>query len=690
MFKRLAILVAVLAVAALPAAADLKTGLVGWWRFADSDGKTVKDLSPRGNNGIIEGGTLRPEKAGQSLELDGLGGHVVVAEKTPFGLTKAVTSALWVKAAVLRTNTTIFGVPMPTPGWTTPVFGMYAANGRIVYGQWGSQGVAKALVETPDPLPLNTWIFLAATADGAVVRLYVNGAPVAEKPHAGALSRAEQPLFIGKGAGYGRPSLNGRVGEVRLYDRALGADEVRALFDETRTAYDLAGPPPKRTFADGTVTVESPGSSPDKGTWRAYPTRVLEKLAGYAPSGGDVKVDAYGGRTDRPREKATGFFRATKIDGRHWLIDPDGYRFFHVGINTVNPPRGVDALFGSAAAWGQATTDTLRSGGFNGVSSGRIPDLRAAKQPLVWVMRRSFLFEFARKKKLTLPASGTVGFINMCMPVFHPDFEPHCEEAARSLADTAGDPLMLGIMTDNEIQCPPNLLDRFLELDAANPDLKPGRDAAAAWLAARKGSADTAGITQRDRYEFIAFAFERYYRIVTKAIRKYDPNHMYLGSRINYRAGQFENPYWWKAVAPYHDAVSVNYYHMWGPDASDLALWEAWGGRPIFFSEWYAKAQDVPGLANAKGAGWLVRTQADRAAFYQHFVMGALECRNVVGVHWFKYMDDPSDSVALDNAGGANKGMFDVKGQPHAPLFDRAKAVNKEAYPLIEFFDKRK
>ena len=37
-----------------------------------------------------------------------------------------------------------------------------------------------------------------------------------------------------------------------------------------------------------------------------------------------------------------------------------------------------------------------------------------------------------------------------------------------------------------------------------------------------------------------------------------------------------------------------------------------------------------------------------------------------------------------------NKGMFDATGAPHVPLLDRARAVNREVYPLIRFFDGRK
>ena len=94
-------------------------------------------------------------------------------------------------------------------------------------------------------------------------------------------------------------------------------------------------------------------------------------------------------------------------------------------------------------------------------------------------------------------------------------------------------------------------------------------------------------------------------------------------------------------------------------------------------------------LANTHGAGWLVHTQEDRGRYYQHFVLNALGMKNIVGCHWFKYLDDPKESVALDCAGGANKGMFDLQGKPYLPLLNRARAVNREIYPLTEFFDAR-
>jgi hypothetical protein len=350
----------------------------------------------------------------------------------------------------------------------------------------------------------------------------------------------------------------------------------------------------------------------------------------------------------------------------------------------------VKSVFGSAGEWGRSLAADMRGAGFNGQMGRLAPEQAQAHAPAVWVLHKNFMFAFTKQKKLSVPASGTSGFINQCMPVFHPEFESFCEHCARELTQTANDPYLLGFMTDNELQCPADLLTRYLTLDASHPDLKPNRDAAVAWLTARKGSADPTRIDRRDQFEFIAFVFDRYYRIVTAAIRRYDSHHMYMGSRINYRATELENPLFWKVAAKYHDVVSVNYYSVWGPDSIDVANWEAWADRPILITEWYAKALDVPGLANTFGAGWLVRTQADRARYYQHFVLKTLECRNIVGYHWFKYRDDPPESTALDCAGGANKGMFDADGRPYKLLLDAAGEVNREVYPLIRFFDVRK
>jgi hypothetical protein len=301
-----------------------------------------------------------------------------------------------------------------------------------------------------------------------------------------------------------------------------------------------------------------------------------------------------------------------------------------------------------------------------------------------------FVSTFAGEHKRTYPTSGHTGFEDECAPVFHPDFAPWARDYAARVSADANDPSILGIFTDNEIQCPVNLLDRHLSLDPNDDYLRHGRAAAEAWLKARGRPADAKQLSLKDRLEFIAYFMATYSRIVHDAIRLYDRNHLILGSRLDEHPSQFDNPWLWPAIGPWIDVSSVNYYGLWGPQGEDIRAWSEAMGKPVMLTEWYAKAQDARGLANVNGAGWLVRTQEDRALYYQHFMLAALETPSLVGVHYFKYLDDPKESKALDSAGGANKGLYSADGEPWVALLRRAQAVNTEAYRLIDFFDRRR
>jgi hypothetical protein len=64
------------------------------------------------------------------------------------------------------------------------------------------------------------WTHLAATWDGAVLRFYIDGQRLASRRVGGRL--AASGLRIGGGA------FRGLVDEVRLYDRALSAEQIAA------------------------------------------------------------------------------------------------------------------------------------------------------------------------------------------------------------------------------------------------------------------------------------------------------------------------------------------------------------------------------------------------------------------------------------------------------------------------------
>lgn len=129
-------------------------------------------------------------------------------------------------------------------------------------------------------------------------------------------------------------------------------------------------------------------------------------------------------------------------------------------------------------------------------------------------------------------------------------------------------------------------------------------------------------------------------------------------------------------------------YHAWSPDKDLLTSWSDRSGKPILITEWYAKGADS-GMGNTSGAGWLVKTQADRAAFYQNFTLGLLESRGCVGWHWFRYSDnDPAQKGTDPSNTDANKGIVSNRYAPYQPLLDGMREINTRTLGIIDHFDR--
>jgi len=449
-----------------------------------------------------------------------------------------------------------------------------------------------------------------------------------------------------------------------------------------------ADPPPE--------TPPRPPSSPltvrawiKTGRPKDYPTRILAHLTDFR-LGQRVPPSRFGGWKDETRRlDATGFFRTRKIDGRWWLIDPDGYRFLHVAVCSVSPQRGPQfrkafpGKFDNDRDWARKTVDLLVRHGFNGTGSWSADEQLGTADPRpVYTRKLSFMGSFGKKLRIVRQEPGHLGYPAGLIPVFHPGFEAHCREVARSLADTRDDPYLLGIFSDNELQLPTASLDRHLQL----PNDAPGRKAAETWLRGRQdGKLDPDKITEEDRQAWIAHVMDRYFTAVGRAIRSVDPNHLYLGSRL-YGADK-NRPALWAVAGKHLDAIAVNVYGTWTPGES-VRQWEQWSAKPVIITEWYAKGQDS-GMKNLSGAGWTVPTQTDRGHFYQHFALSLLESRGCVGWHYFKYADnDPLDTSADPSNRDSNKGIVNFRYEPYTELLDAMQALNRQAYRLTVYFDR--
>ncbi|WP_202913646.1 hypothetical protein [Pararcticibacter amylolyticus] len=425
--------------------------------------------------------------------------------------------------------------------------------------------------------------------------------------------------------------------------------------------------------------------------YKEYPTRTVAQLKGFLPS--TVRLSKYGGRTDK-KTKATGFFYIKKIDGRWWAVDPEGYYFLHNALNAVSmgaSDRNKQALkgkFGDENNWIRRTQEILTSNGFNGAGAwSNVSLIRKSalqnKKPLAYTINLDWMSGYGKERGGTFQVPGHRGYPNNVIFLFDPAFETYCEKQAKTLLQYKDDKNLFGYFSDNEMPLGLKNLDGYLTLKDQND---PGYKAAKKWIDDKGISADQ--ITDEHRAQFLEYSSERYFSIVAKAIRKYDPNHLYLGCR--FYGSQRNYPELFRAAGKYADVISINYYNNWTPQKDFMRKWEEWSGKPFIVTEWYVKADDS-GLGNTAGAGWIVKTQADRGLFYQNFVLGLIESGNCVGWHWFKYMDnDPTQKGAEPSNTNANKGIVDNNYNLYQPLVEKMKELNFQMYNLADFFSNRK
>jgi hypothetical protein len=76
-------------------------------------------------------------------------------------------------------------------------------------------------------LAANVWTHLAATYDGATLRLYVNGTLAASRAQSGPMATTTSSLRIG-GNGVWGEYFQWRIDEVRIYNRALSQAEIQS------------------------------------------------------------------------------------------------------------------------------------------------------------------------------------------------------------------------------------------------------------------------------------------------------------------------------------------------------------------------------------------------------------------------------------------------------------------------------
>jgi hypothetical protein len=204
----------------------LRSGLVAAYGFEEAEGSKVMDVSGQDNHGAISGAKWTSEgRYGSALTFDGAHALVSIPHAASLDLASGMTLEAWVR-------------PTKLAGLQSAI--VKEANGGLVYALYGNDSAPRPSAYLRDAdkrvthgssgasgLEVNAWTHLAATYDGAMLRVFVNGVEAGRQPVTGSIMRSSNPLRVGGNAVWGE-YFSGVIDEVRIYNRALSKAEVQA------------------------------------------------------------------------------------------------------------------------------------------------------------------------------------------------------------------------------------------------------------------------------------------------------------------------------------------------------------------------------------------------------------------------------------------------------------------------------
>jgi len=286
-------------------------GLVGYWSFNEGTSTIAGDFSGNGNNGILTAmanpptatsGWTNQGKRGGALNFDGVNDYVDLNPSLGNGLDipGPFTVSAWTKTLKLGVHQTIVskhnnGSDANYLIWIDDLgyFQVYAAPG----------GISTDLRADSLPVQVNTWYHVVEVWDGSLLRLYVNGIePKAAVSGSGAVVVTTKQVAIGRSSVAGNNPHTGLIDDVRIYNRALSAAEVKALYQSGAAAINSSQ---NNRLKDGLVglwsfnggdmngnTAYDRSGNNNNGTLTNGPTRAIGKI-GQALSfdGADDYVD---------------------------------------------------------------------------------------------------------------------------------------------------------------------------------------------------------------------------------------------------------------------------------------------------------------------------------------------------------------------------------------------------------------
>ena len=424
------------------------------------------------------------------------------------------------------------------------------------------------------------------------------------------------------------------------------------------------------------------------------------------------ELDQYGGLKSIAGTK-TGFFHVEQIDGRHWLVTPDGHAFVAVALSHpfTGETRYVcqDHFGGDYERYVRDSFDKLVDLGFNcSLSEHTSPErnLNGFVQPgpIVEVFERH-----------RFPYSVGIHLLKHPLELLdgetYPDIfaESYLNEWTETIRETCvahrDNPLVLGYYygyggLNDEV----GLVNTLLQMPESSPGrqtllghfvTKYGDDLArynTVYGTAARSEQDIRGakaprfpnqVNQRhmssgprslkpdlveDFEALVAMIAVHLYRLGHTEIRKWDRNHLIFGAYLKTHSLDART---WKAVAPYVDAIAPQHIQ----DTPDIDEFIRVSGVPAIVSDelFGIVYPDKIRFAPVVSHGW-------RGRIYTQNLKTVMSNPGMLGVSYCNCLYDQVDPTSRLAVG--EQGVFDRSGMERSEVSGPIRAANREAYAM--------
>ena len=182
-------------------------------------------------------GTTVQGKLGKARQFNGGSDYVSVADSTGTRLTTGFTLETWINP----TNLTSYMQLISKFPWTTDyAYQMNTTNTGKLRIDVSTNGTTYANLVSSTPLTAGIWQHVAATWDGSIIKLFINGVQdYATLPFTGPLFQASTTMDIGRVSGSNNQMFNGLLDEVRVSSVARTPSEIRQAYEISRRTHPI-------------------------------------------------------------------------------------------------------------------------------------------------------------------------------------------------------------------------------------------------------------------------------------------------------------------------------------------------------------------------------------------------------------------------------------------------------------------